>query len=221
MPKVQVSLDDTGNLVYNYAPARWKTSLDYNEAEINQLCDELTEAGIPFELTVWIADTEAQISTEGRMSESPEEVQKIVKNVSKRLKKKLNREEIKIIARSKEFPMDSPIYSVNFEGLFESILAETRVGYALADPNSDVFKRVESRKAQLTEAGLDEENATERAIRALALQDTEYAMEGIWLKERVDCCLVIEHFPQKAFQRTVRLAGEENLPFIYPAQSES
>ncbi|MDQ6984765.1 MAG: hypothetical protein Q9M91_05995 [Candidatus Dojkabacteria bacterium] len=145
-------------------------------------------------------------------------VAEVTEKVINRLTNKINRSTVKISPRSRELPIDGEIYSQNFNEQLEKRLAETETEYLVTGP--EVNDRVERKANQLIEAGMESELAYERTKRTVALQGTEYAMEGIWLAERVDCLLVVEPSSESYVSRTTKLIDPDKLPVIFPASYE-
>lgn len=214
MPKLSVFKDDDGNPVYDIGNPGLKGSVDFKAEDLAMFRINLQKLiGNKVELECLVADTEPIVKSEGRILNPEGSIEQITDKVVQRIAKTFPG---KVLPRSEVFPLCDEIYSNYFEGTFTSILTEILA----SKPFTSV--RVMSRLESLLQAGVEYNIAVERSIRELALQDTEYAMEGKWMVEKSDwdAYIVIDNYPISSAQRTLRLVDQENLPIIFPVDYE-
>lgn len=211
MPSLDMSSTGPSELQYSFGPSGYKAAVDMKSKELAAWKVALeANLGINVNLVCLVADTEARVKSDGLLFPSGKDaISMVTDKVIKRVEKNFPGV---VAPRSSVFPVSDSIYRQNFRSTFLGIYNEI----VSTDPLNNI--RVLSRLAPLLGLGLDYEFSLKRAIRDLALQDAEYAMEGLWIARRSGWTglLIIDNYPISAAQRTCRLLDEGELPIIFP-----
>jgi len=211
MPSLDMSSTGPKELQYCFGPSGYKAAVDMKSKELAAWKNSLeANLGISVNLVCLVADTEARVKSDGLLLPSKKDaISRVADKVIKRVAKNFPGF---VAPRSSVFPVSDSIYRQNFKSTFLEIYNEV----TSPDPLQNI--RVTSRLSEFLELGLDYDFALKRAIRDLALQDAEYAMEGLWIARRSGWTglLIIDNYPLSAAQRTCRLLDEDELPIIFP-----
>lgn len=213
MPKLEVNQTDWG-ITYSYKGSGLKSAVDYYGLDFKEILDSL-EGGVRIKtsLQCLIADTEARVKTDGMLRLSKDEINAKANKVVKRVSKSFPGD---VLPRSEVFPVASPVYRSYFQATFLEIFNELNTSASWQLP------RFQKRYDQLREAGIPRIVSRQRALRDIALQDAEYAMEGLWITYQSDwdAYLWVDPDPDDAISRMTRLVDPARFPVIIMTRNE-